>query len=214
MQDLLDYALSEALALTGSKIGYIYFYNDKRREFTLNTWSKGVMDVCSVREPQTKYHLDSTGIWGEAVRQACPIILNDFESPDPLKKGYPEGHAPLKRFLTVPVFSGSHIVAVIGLANKTRNYTDKDIHHVTLLMNFVWQIAERMRFENSLGSTSQLLNQIKDALPVGFFWKGPDLKYLDCNKYFAQLAGFGSPEEIIGKTDDDLGWSDVGRKIP
>lgn len=213
VQDLLDYALTEILTLTGSKIGYICSYNHTHKEFTLNAWSRGVLDVCSINNPQTRFHLDSTGIWGEAVRQERPIVINDFESPNPLKKGYPESHARLKRFLTLPVFSGNHIAATIGIANKTRNYTDKDIHHVSLLMNFAWQIAERIRFEESLGSTSRLLNELKDTLPVGFFWKGPDLKYLDCNKYFAKLAGFESPEEIIGKTDDDLTWKSLAEKF-
>ena len=43
IQELLDYALDEAIALTGSQIGYIYFYDETTQQFTLNTWSKDVM---------------------------------------------------------------------------------------------------------------------------------------------------------------------------
>ena len=78
MQDLLSYALKEAIGLTQSEIGYIYFYNDETRQFTLNTWSEGVMDLCSITDPKTVYDLDKTGMWGEAVRQARPIVINDF----------------------------------------------------------------------------------------------------------------------------------------
>ena len=73
IQDLLEYALDEVIALTGSKIGYLYFYDEATRQFTLNTWSKGVMPACAIPEPQTIYQLDQTGLWGEAVRQARPI---------------------------------------------------------------------------------------------------------------------------------------------
>ena len=87
VQDLLDFALDESIKLTGSKIGYIYFYNDVSQEFTLNTWSKDVMKECSINEKKTLYHLEKTGIWGEAVRQAKPIILNDFHGTSSIEKG-------------------------------------------------------------------------------------------------------------------------------
>ena len=105
-QAFLDFALDQAIELTGSRIGYIYWYDEERREFVLNTWSKGVMKECTINDPQTRYELDKTGIWGEAVRQRRPIILNDFQSDHPLKRGCPAGHAILHKFLTVPVFSG------------------------------------------------------------------------------------------------------------
>ena len=50
-----------------------------KKKFTLNTWSQEVMQQCRIIEPQTVYHLERTGLWGEAVRQARPIIVNDFQ---------------------------------------------------------------------------------------------------------------------------------------
>ncbi len=143
VQELLDYALSECIKLTGSRFGYIYFYDAAKKEFTLNTWSRGVMDACKVAHPQTKYQLDKTGIWGEAVRQGRPIILNDYAAENSLKKGVPEGHAPLKNFLTIPVSSGGNIVAVVGVANKEGDYDDSDVRQLSLMMDSVWNIAQR-----------------------------------------------------------------------
>ena len=145
IQDLLDYALDEVIALTGSKIGYLYFYDEATRQFTLNTWSKGVMPACTIPEPQTIYQLDQTGLWGEAVRQARPIMVNDFQAPHPLKKGYPPGHAPLTKYLTLPVVSDGKIVAVVGVANKDTDYDDGDVRQLTLMMDAVWQTVERRR---------------------------------------------------------------------
>ena len=155
ISDFLDYALDEAIKLTGSKIGYIYYYDEDKAEFTLNTWSKDVMKECTVAEKKTQYHLEKTGIWGEAVRQRKPIIVNDFQSPHPLKKGYPEGHAMLYKYLTVPVIREDRIVAVVGVANKQSDYTQTDVLQLTLLMDSVWkavyskqmelQIRERMK---------------------------------------------------------------------
>jgi len=130
-KELLDYALDEAIALTESRIGYIYYYNENTKEFSLNTWSDDVMKECSVTKPLTLYQLDKTGLWGEAVRQRKAIVINDFQAPHPLKKGYPEGHAALHKFLTVPVFIEGKIVAVIGVANKSSDYDDSDARQLT-----------------------------------------------------------------------------------
>ncbi|HMA65007.1 MAG: GAF domain-containing protein, partial [Fibrobacterota bacterium] len=159
--ELLDYTLNEAIELTGSKIGYIYYFNEATEEFTLNTWSKDVMKECSVREKQTVYSLSKTGIWGESVRQRKPIMINDFNAPNPLKRGLPEGHAPLRKFLTVPVFSGQQIVAVIGVANKEKDYDDSDVRQLSIMMDVVWKMVEvRNVIENK-----KLLGEMLDNAP-------------------------------------------------
>ncbi|MBU4231728.1 MAG: PAS domain S-box protein [Proteobacteria bacterium] len=150
IQDLLDFALNEAIALTGSKIGYICFYDDETRQFTLNTWSKEVMQECTIAEPPTIFQLEKTGIWGEAVRQARPIMVNDFPAPHPLKRGYPEGHAALYKYLTIPVFSGERIVAVAAVANKATDYDQADVRQLTLMMDAVWKILARRQAEEAL----------------------------------------------------------------
>lgn len=150
IQDLLDYALDEIILLTESRIGYIYLYDEERKLFTLNTWSKDVLRQCTVQEKQTVYELDKTGIWGEAVRQRKPILVNDFDAPNPLKKGTPEGHAPLRRFLTVPVLDAGRIIAVAGVANKEAEYDESDIRQLTLMMDAVWKTVRRKRAEDSL----------------------------------------------------------------
>lgn len=149
-QEQLDYVLHEALKLTESKYGYIYLYDEETKEFTLNSWSKDVMDACGIIEKQTAYSLEKTGIWGEVVRSREPLIINDFEAPNPLKKGYPKGHVALKRFMSVPVVIDGRIVAVVGLGNKESDYDDFDVYEMTLLMNGVWNAVERRQAQENL----------------------------------------------------------------
>lgn len=144
VQQLLDFALTEAIKITSSKIGYMYFYNEANQQFTLNTWSKEVMEKCAVLEVQTVYDLDKTGCWGEAVRQRKPIIINDYQAESNYKKGIPEGHVKLFKFLTIPLFSENKIIAVVGVANKTNDYNNSDIRQLNLLMGSVWKISERL----------------------------------------------------------------------
>lgn len=147
IQKFLDFSLQKAIELTDSKIGYIYFYNEEKEEFVLNSWSKDVMPECKIVNPQTRYQLANTGIWGEVVRQRKEILLNDFEAHNSLKKGYPNGHVKLKKYLSLPIFDDGKIVAVIGVANKTQDYDEEDSLQLKLLMNSVWKIVKRREVE-------------------------------------------------------------------
>ncbi|MFZ3046514.1 MAG: GAF domain-containing protein [Desulfatirhabdiaceae bacterium] len=160
IQDFLDYALNQAIQLTESKIGFIYHYHENRQEFVLNTWSRDVMAECAIANPPTCYELEKTGIWGEAVRQRRPIIINDFQAANILKKGYPEGHVHLFKFITVPIFKEDRIVGVIGLANKENDYDESDILQVSLLMETVWKVTERIRAEESLRESEESLRTL------------------------------------------------------
>lgn len=62
IQEFLDYTLDEVIKITKSKLGYIYYYDELKSEFILNSWSKDVMKECKVMNPQTTYCLDKTGI--------------------------------------------------------------------------------------------------------------------------------------------------------
>ncbi len=49
---------------------------------------------------------------------------------------------------------------------------------------------------------------VLDTIPIRVFWKDTNLLYLGCNKYFANDAGFTSSEQLVGKSDYDMGWRD------
>jgi len=44
-------------------------------------------------------------------------------------------------------------------------------------------------------------------LPIIIFAKDNNSKYLFCNEVAAEAVGLDSPQQIVGKTDDDLYWS-------
>lgn len=54
------------------------------------------------------------------------------------------------------------------------------------------------------------LQNIAEALPQYVFWKDLNSVYQGCNKNYANLVGLNSPEDIIGKTDNDLDWQPLG----
>jgi two-component system cell cycle sensor histidine kinase/response regulator CckA len=205
IQDLLDQTLNEAILLTESKIGYIYLYDERKKEFTLNTWSRDVMRQCTVADPQTLYGLDTTGIWGEAVRQRKPIVVNDFQAPHPLKRGYPEGHAHLSSFMTVPVFKDDVIVAVVGAANKAGDYSEADVVQLTLLMDAVWRIVERMHAEKALKDSEVRYRRLFESAKDGILILDAETGQIsDVNPFLLEMLGY-SHEELLGKELWEIG---------
>lgn len=164
MQQITDFALEEAVRLTKSKVGYLAFMNEDETVLTMHAWSKTAMAECQIDRKPLVYPVALTGLWGEPVRQRKPIIVNDYEKPNPLKRGFPPGHVPIGRHLGVPVFDGDHIVAVAGVADKGDEYSHTDVRQLTLLMEGMWLLLQRQRAEEkirkSLDEKEVLLKEI------------------------------------------------------
>jgi PAS domain S-box-containing protein len=186
VQGFLDHALNKMIQLTQSKIGYIYHFNEEQMEFTLNTWSKDVMKECTVSNPQTIYKLEKTGIWGEAVRQRKPIIVNDFQATNPLKKGYPQGHVELYKYMTIPVLKNGEIVAVVGVANKESDYNENDMLQLTLLMDSVWNIVEQRKTEEVLKQSEEYIQAYN--LLQGVFESPKDVVIFAIDRAYRYIA--------------------------
>jgi len=212
-QEYLDYALDEAIRLTGSKIGFLCFFNQESQQFVLNSWSKEVMQECTVVEPQTCYELDKTGIWGEAVRQRKPILINDFQAEHPLKKGTPDGHVVLSKYLTVPIFSGEETVAVIGVANKDTDYDQSDITQLGLLMDTVWKVVERKQAQEELRqiewmlTPGHVLRTSSNENEPPFFPAYGDLTTLNTERLILDTVGEQTLNRIAGEYLDLLDTS-------
>ncbi|MFA5848827.1 MAG: PAS domain S-box protein [Bacteroidales bacterium] len=194
IQDILDYTLNEAIELTASKIGYIYFYDEEKKQFELNSWSKDVMHECAVTNPKVCYELNETGIWGEVVRQRKELIINNFQEHNPLKKGYPKGHVKLERFLTIPIFDDDKIVAVVGVANKESDYDNTDLNQLRIMMNSVWRIVKRKEVEQNIKLMAHALESIGECVSI----TDTNDVLLYVNEAFTRTYGY-SENEIIGK---------------
>jgi len=192
--DFLDFALAEAIGLTKSDIGYIYLYNEALHEFTLSSWSNKVMDACSVTEKQTKYQLEKTGFWGEVVRQKKAMINNDFSVPHHLKKGVPEGHAPLKKYMSLPIFDHGRIVAVVGLANKATDYDEQDIFQIQKFMEDVWMASKRKQAELELEHEKEHLKVVMDSISDGIISVSSNLQILTANEHAIRLLNLSIEE--------------------
>ncbi|HPE70468.1 MAG TPA: PAS domain S-box protein, partial [Thermotogota bacterium] len=158
-QDLISFALEEAIRLTGSQIGYFFLYDEATEVFTVKQWSREAMKRCPSLSAPARFQLREAGIWAEVARTRKEIMINDFRLPDPRKKGFPKGHLPLERFLAIPVFSDGSIVATVGVGNKDTDYDASDVRQLTLLLDSAWKILQRKEQETKLLETNQKLQE-------------------------------------------------------
>ncbi len=148
--DLLNHVLKEAIDLTFSQVGYIFSYDESEKILTLNALSSGAMEICTVENPKTEYDLNGAGLWGEPIRQGRAIVVNEYEADHESKRGTPEGHVILHRFLTIPVIIDNVIVGVVGVANKNEDYEPSDVRQLTLLMDAAWRMLEHEKVVENL----------------------------------------------------------------
>jgi len=158
-QEILDFVRDEIVSISQSKFAFIGFMNEDESVQTTYAWSKEVMRQCAIVEAPSQFIVAEAGLWGEAVRQRKPIIINDYAAPHPQKKGYPKGHVPIKRFLCIPVFDGKRIAVVAAVANKEKDYELSDVRAITSMMNDTWRLIRRKRAEESLQQAHNELEQ-------------------------------------------------------
>lgn len=55
-------------------------------------------------------------------------------------------------------------------------------------------------------SKSMLWDTLLDLVPAGVFWKDVNRRFLGVNKNFLDFYSFDSVNDVLGKTDEDMGW--------
>ncbi len=160
LQEITDFALEQAVLLTRSRLGYLAFVNREETVLTMHSWSRCAMRECQIAEKPIVYRLETTGLWGEALRQRRPIITNDYVAASPWKQGLPPGHVPLERHMNVPIFDAGRIVALAGVGNKDGDYDESDVRQLTLLIDGMWKIVERQRAERELDAHREHLERL------------------------------------------------------
>ncbi|HXV20047.1 MAG TPA: PAS domain S-box protein [Desulfuromonadales bacterium] len=89
-------------------------------------------------------------------------------------------------------------------ASLTRMQTAKGWVFVLITaLLLAWLVRHTTR-EAYLGR--ELFDEVISNIPIYVFWKDREGRYLGCNQRFASVAGVGSKENIVGKTDYDLTW--------
>jgi len=174
-KEIIRFVMDKGVELTKSEYGFVGLMNEDESVSTIYAWSDGVMDDCGISDKPIEYTIEQAGIWAEVVRQHRPIIINDYSSPNPAKKGIPEDHVQLTRLIVIPVFENDRVVAIAVVANKDENYDNFDIYQISLLLSGMWQHIKNIKVVDELNrlndeleerviERTDLLNESKQAL--------------------------------------------------
>ena len=197
-KEILDYVLEASLRNAQSAFAFIGLMSANETVMTIHAWSKGAMEQCALTEKPIRFPIAEAGLWGEAVRKRHPIIVNDYDVSTEVKKGYPQGHVPIKRYLGIPIFSEDRIVAVAAVANKESEYTESDIRPLTSLFNEMWNLLERKRTEETL-KVNLALQRVRNEV----------LQMEEEDDWEKVVLGFyGEVEQLVGFHDCSLNFVD------
>ena len=127
MAELLRQTLDKIGEHTGSPIGFYHFVDEAQGTLSLQMWSSATQErFCRIGgKSGATYAFDKAGVWLDALRQRTTVVHNDYASL-PQRKGMPEGHATVVRELVTPIVRDGTIVAILGVGNKERDYTEED----------------------------------------------------------------------------------------
>jgi PAS domain S-box-containing protein len=167
LKELMNFAVEKAVEISASSIGYLAFVSDNETLLTMYAWSAQAMKECNIDKKPIEYPIDSTGLWGEAIRQRSPVITNNYAAENPLKKGHPKGHVPIIRHMNIPVFDGTHIVMVAGVGNKTSDYDERDVQELSLMMSGLWNVIKHRRDEDTLLKKNEELKASYEQIAAG-----------------------------------------------
>ncbi len=192
-EELIRYALEAAVRLTRSKVGYLHFFDEDQQTLGLFQWSEAVMGICTAAKTP-HYPLPEAGIWADCIRQRQPVVHNDYPNLA-RKKGVPEGHFPLLRHLSLPIFDGEKIVAVLGVGNKEEPYDADDIRQLTLYMRSTWEMVKRKRVETQLHEAEQRYRTIFNESPDGILLVDVEtVKAVEFNEVAHRQLGYSREE--------------------
>jgi signal transduction histidine kinase len=163
IKEVYDFVLESSLPLTLSAIGFMGFINEDESQMTIHAWSKGVMEQCRVHNNPMVFNIAESGVWGEAIRQRRPVIINDYMGLE-LKKGIPEGHVAISRFMAVPLFDKEKIVAMAAVGNKKNDYDEQDVRQLQLLIEGMWQIIKRRQTEEKFIRQAEMIRHFTNKV--------------------------------------------------
>ncbi|MCZ3366969.1 MULTISPECIES: PAS domain S-box protein [Methanobacterium] len=160
-KELYSYSLDHAVRFTDSAIGFFHLISDDQKTVILDTWNNETFKTCKTSF-KTHYPIEQAGNWTDCIKVKGPVVYNDFKN-SPNRKGFPEGHVSVKRFISVPVFDGDKAKFIFGVGNKIEEYDDHDVIQIQSVANELYKIIKRRQGEQELKEArDNLEKQVKE----------------------------------------------------
>ena len=166
VRQIVHFLLEELARITNSRAAVMAFLDSDEKVSSIYSWPEESMAVQPHPEGLLMVPVAHAGLWAQAVRERRAVIVNEYSAPHPFKKGVPEGHIPVVRFLSLPVLDGDRVVAFVLLGNKQENYDENDSRRVAPLLEGMWKLFERNRIAQALYERAELLDLTANSVFV------------------------------------------------
>jgi len=159
--------LSTAQEVSGSSLGYIAEINPLTKELAVFVITP---DHCIAKNRQAVFPIEQdgrySGLWGHCLNTGESFYTNDPKN-HPASKGAPEGHIPIERFLSVPVFAEGKLTGQIALANPLKNYTNADLYAVQRLSGLYALAMQRHHWHQEQENLKKQVQKIQKMEALG-----------------------------------------------
>ena len=159
VQDIASQSLREAVWLTHSEFGYLALISQDEKYLSIVAGSKQKSENTAPSWAGQKFLVAGSPLWSALIQQRRPIFTNEPPPGSDELPALPVYPILLQRHLIVPVFEGSRIVAVMGMANKKQPFDESDANRLVLLARQVWSLVERRRMVEELEQSNQDLTE-------------------------------------------------------
>lgn len=208
-EELGEACLKVAEELTGSRIGFVGEIASDGRLHDIAISEMG-WEACRIanrdRHSGMPRGFDLHGLYGAVVRDQQGLFTNEPVShADSI--GLPEGHAPLRSFLGVPLVRGDEVFGMLALANRAGGYRDEDLETARALAVAIVQALMRQRAAAALRASEQRYRSLFSGMTEGFALHEIvcdedgtpcDYRFLDINPAFEQLTTL-TRDAVVGR---------------
>lgn len=202
-REFMNLFLKESVALTKSACGFLALLSEDGTSLTIPSWTQSEGSEGLIANRALFCSVASAGSWAEAVRSKEVSMTNQRVAIDPLKRGFPGGHAPILRQISVPVFAGDKVVAVAGVANKRTPYATEDANQLFLLMQELWPLLQRHRDRNALEESEKRYRLLVESMNEGLGAFDQNCNVTFANERFCRMLGY-TKQELVGKSAADF----------
>lgn len=189
MQGLLAAILDEVEVITDSQFGFYHFVDQGESAINLMSWSSNTMTTAQgILSQENSSSIDRKGVWLECLQHRRPVIHNEPDSITPYDERIEE-HLHIFRELAVPVMRKDKIVSILGLGNKSSNYTLGDLEVVSKLADLVWEMVENKKIENELRESKAIFSAFMENSPIFVFIKDEQGRPIQLSQNYEKLLG-------------------------
>jgi PAS domain S-box-containing protein len=203
VQDFIEFALSEAIKLTGSQFGILYLFDPESDTFTFSNY----FDLFNRQQKDFNFKqhfiLHDSTICLDAVNNNLHYIIDCHTRC----KFNQTGTCVLGRFvkkhtLAIPIKEDDELQGFLYLINKTTEYEEADAKQIILLMNAVWKLLSKQQWQEQLILANEKLATSEQRYKLLVENQSDLVVKIDTNNKFL----FVSPSycRIFGKSEQEL----------